>query len=912
MPFPVDLVTELFVGGRWVDVSTDVLTGDRVTITRGRPNESGRVPPCECALSLLNTSGDYAPRNAMGSWYGSIGRNTPMRVAVGTITDSFTRTVSNGWGGTDTGQAWTSTGSSGVVAADFAVSSGQGTHSVPAAAAFRLSYLNTMLYRDVDVRVDVTLPVTDVTGGTLEPANIILRRQSGTDYYLVRVTILTTEAVTIGILHVDGTEIAAPVTVSGLTHSSSAALRVRAQVEGQTIRGKVWAAAAGEPYDWQVRGHTEQITVAGRVGVRSGAGAGNSNSKPIVFSYDNFVVTIPRCSVEIATWPQRRDPSENFRFVPVQAAGIRRRLGDGVSPLQSTLRRGILTLPTPAVAYWPGEDGAESTFLASALGGPAMVLDGPTDFAGYDKIPASGPLPKFTDTGCTWIGAVPPYASTGKIQVRFLVHVPSGGIPDLSHIAALICGGTAGLWEIKYRAGGNMSLEIWSGDNGVQLHDTGSVAFGLDDQHVLISLEITQNGANIDWRLATLRVGQTTGGFIGATLAAHTITVAREVRISPAPDLPPAPAVNGLTVGHIPVLAQITSLFDLASEINAFTGERAGRRLQRLCAQEGIPFSWVGDLDATAPMGPQRVRALLDLLDECAEADGGTLYEPRGEVGFCYRTRASLYNQTPTVTLDYAAGHLAPPWEPIDDNTGVYNDITVEREGGSSARAVLKTGRMSILPPHQGGIGRRATAPRLNIATDAQLPDLASWMLHVSTVNESRYPAITVDLALPAVVAAGLEPALLDVDVDDRVTVDNPPSDQGLDLVSQLARGYVETIGLYEHTLEINGSPESAYQVAELDHPDKRLDSHATTLAEDLDPTEPDVTVTITDGTPWTTDPAQMPIPIMVGGEEMAITAVTGAVPTQTFTVTRSVNGVVKSHEVGAEVRVKYPIVPEL
>jgi len=46
----------------------------------------------------------------------------------------------------------------------------------------------------------------------------------------------------------------------------------------------------------------------------------------------------------------------------------------------------------------------------------------------------------------------------------------------------------------------------------------------------------------------------------------------------------------------------------------------------------------------------------------------------------------------------------------------------------------------------------------------------------------------------------------------------------------------------------------------------------------------------------------------MVGGEEMSVGTITGASSPQTFSnVTRSVNGVVKSHSTGAVVHLKRP-----
>ena len=51
------------------------------------------------------------------------------------------------------------------------------------------------------------------------------------------------------------------------------------------------------------------------------------------------------------------------------------------------------------------------------------------------------------------------------------------------------------------------------------------------------------------------------------------------------------------------------------------------------------------------------------------------------------------------------------------------------------------------------------------------------------------------------------------------------------------------------------------------------------------------------------------PFDIRAGGEVMRVEGITGADSPQTFTVTRSVNGVVKPHPVGADVRLAYPMI---
>ncbi|HMG62692.1 MAG TPA: hypothetical protein VK599_07070, partial [Streptosporangiaceae bacterium] len=49
--------------------------------------------------------------------------------------------------------------------------------------------------------------------------------------------------------------------------------------------------------------------------------------------------------------------------------------------------------------------------------------------------------------------------------------------------------------------------------------------------------------------------------------------------------------------------------------------------------------------------------------------------------------------------------------------------------------------------------------------------------------------------------------------------------------------------------------------------------------------------------------PSDFPFDILTGGEQMTVTGITGSGLSQSFTVIRSVNGVVKSHSATEDVR---------
>jgi hypothetical protein len=164
-----------------------------------------------------------------------------------------------------------------------------------------------------------------------------------------------------------------------------------------------------------------------------------------------------------------------------------------------------------------------------------------------------------------------------------------------------------------------------------------------------------------------------------------------------------------------------------------------------------------------------------------------------------------------------------------------------------------------------------------------------------------------VNLANANVVAAGLESAALAVNIGDRITVTNPKIGVTFDTISQIVQGYTETLNVFEHTITFNTSPETPYRLAQVSAtPAYKVDTTTSTLVSGVTSTATTLSVANINEA-WTTDPTQMPIPITVAGELMNVTAVSGTSSPQTFTVTRSVNRVVKAQLAGAKVQIARP-----
>ncbi|MCE7008724.1 hypothetical protein LWC34_38825 [Kibdelosporangium philippinense] len=900
--FPRELVVEAYLNG-WTDITDQVRQSDPVSITRGRSNEQSKVAPSRLSMRLDNTTGDWNPRNPLGAYYGLLGRNTPFRVSLRVANDEFTRIQSNGWGTSSSGDPWSIQGT----ASQFAVNGSAATQRVASTATFVNAWLTNFTAYNVYVRINYTPTVTDVTGGPIEPATIMLRYINHLNYYQMRVIATTDEQYQLRVLRLFGGSehilSSSTITVPSLTHTNGQTVCIAAMIEGRTLFGKVWPATDPEPFTWHAivsdQDDLNALMEPGSVGIRSGVAGGNTNAKPITFTYDNLDVRVMRMAGELSEITQDWDESHTNKRASVKVEGPLRRLGQGDSPLKSTLRRAYETeVDNPPIAYWPCEDGPGATQLSSAVGGPPMaIIAGNVDLASFTKFLCSAPLPLVQQS--RWYGPVPNYTPTGKIQVRFLMSIPASGTTDGAILCQMYDTGTAPRWEVSYDTdfGGCLVLKAYDKADA-EILNTGIQLVGRNGKLTLVSLELVQDGSDVDYNLLIFDVGAPAGFFHAATLANRTIGRAVNVNIAV------GSVMTDVAFGHITVQGQITSLFDQLQELNAWAGELAGRRFERLCRENNIPSGIFGNVSTTAPMGPQQVDTLLDLLFQCAEAEQGILCEFLSTFGLLFRTRQSLYAQESRFTLDYAAKQVAPPLLPLEDDQATINDVTARQPGGSEFRAVQLSGPLNVNSPWEDpdGVGRYEVSVVANVHRPHQLADVATWVRHLGTIIDARFRSMTVNLRAPTV--SGVAARVLAADIGDRGVITNVAQIDRYQPIDQMIQGYTETFNTaHLHVIKFNATPYAGYRIFVLD--EDRLEHDDSSLAEDLTITETIVDVANHSVTRWinsTDHAAHFPFNAQFGGEEVTVTAISGTGAVQTFTVVRSVNGVIKTHTAGTAV----------
>ncbi|MFC0628539.1 hypothetical protein [Kribbella deserti] len=920
----MSLLVEMYVDGAWTDITSDVYTRDSVTITHGQSDEGSSAAPAQLNLTLNNRDGQYSPRNPLSPYYGKIGRNTGIRAGISSVALKMTGL---GYASTPDSAGLSVVGDIDI-RVDVSVDAPSSWHGIALAskwgAAGNMSwYLQTTeLGRLHFVWTENGTDEFDALSTVAIPGPLTGRKA-------VRVTLdvddggaNTTTFYTADTIDGPWEMLGNPVSYIGVTSifNSTATTNIGMATPGVTGLFSLFGAA----FAAEIRNGIDGALVASPDFTTQTAGAsaftdaqGNTWTVSLFYaSLANTLHQFPRFAGEVSSFPPKWELSGNDAWMPLEASGIVRRLNQGRNPNSTGLLEYLLSLNP--YTYWPLTDG--SSAATGAVYGAYPFYR----FRGVDLVSAefgSGELNsdlsnvlRITNTGdhpgndgfFYGDSHTPDLTAGGSVALDFVWRAEVLGPLNVG-LWTFRTGGEYDVWRLRFRAdGANDDVELTveldtlgASPTTVTLANSAALSEVTDGNVHHCRIQLTDNGTGTDYAVYV-----DGSSVLSGTRASYDLRNAARVTVNYIPD---GVDDTPLSLGHVAFWPSgwtaIPSAVDLAYAVTSYLGEPAGERISRLCSDNGITLQSHGDLADTYAMGRQPGGALLPIIEEAAALDMGLLYEPRDMLGLAYRTRKDLYNQAPRVTLDYAAGELAPPLEPVDDDQRTRNDIFAQRVNGGSYQATLSSGPLSILEP-PGGVGRYKDEVPLNVESDDALPELAGWLLMLGTIDEARFPSVTVNMV---VLSEEQQAAVLRVSVGDRLVVTNASAANLYDDLSLLVIGYKEDIGPVEHVWQAVCVPYSPYEVLELDDSTSRLspgeDYH---LAADITSAATALSVerNVIEGVEgWTTDAADMPIPIMIGGEEMSLTAVTGTGNPQSFTVTRSVNGVVKAHSAGDVVR---------
>lgn len=893
----------------WTDLSSRLVAG-QVTI-RQQASTGGQGSPGTCTLALLNDDGWLTPLHPMSPYWPHVDLGTPLRVRLRRGEDAFGRSVTSGWTVAESGQAWTSLGG---LASNYSVSGGVARHSHTSIPALRRTDLAVSL-RDCEQTVDLA-PSVAPTGAAMVSGLRFRVSPDGLAYYWLRVEFNpSASTVNLKIGRAVGgsiTDIATRLNVPGVTYSGGGYLRMRASVIGSRLAVKVWPTAGIEPAGWQLTIDDEVHEGPGRVGTMSWVLAGNTNALPVDALFKNYALRVERFGGFADQWEPTFVPTGEVgnmsSAVAVTASGVMRRLTQGRDVVRSPMRRTIAA--SRPLAYYPAEDGIFSTAAGSAVVGQgSLVALGSVNFKDENSIGQGVGTSALVDLSpggslfATFDASV-----AAATQTRWTVHTWGNFDVDISNgditlMEWLTPGGTFPRWQlvedkdtlhtqvIAYDNSGSPTVVV--DRSGVQ---GGFRTWAVSAQQVGPVIQVTY------WRDSNTfsSVGSVAGTLAG--VSALTVNASRTTAFQPMP------------FGHLAVWATTSIPYQIGGVLDSYggfvlgpvlshNGEAAHLRMARLAAEAGIPLS-IPTVPAgeQVRMGYQPEGTTLDLLAECAEVDGGLLYER--DYGLAYLPRSARYNQPPALTIDLAtyrrSANGGGVLTPVYDDQDIRNQWTVERRDGSFAVA-------DDLDSQRRGV--YADSVELNLASDSGLLDQATWRLHLTTAVDLREASFPIDLAANP----GYIDGWLSCGIGSRVVRTNPPAQYRPGPLNRLALGWTETLGPRSWTVQVTPELAAPWDVATVDGP-QRIAADGSTLAAALTATGTtfQLASTAANGV-WTTTPTEFPLDLLVGGEQIRVSAITGISSPQTVTVAaRGLNGVLRAWPAGTPVDVWEPAIVAL
>jgi len=635
-----------------------------------------------------------------------------------------------------------------------------------------------------------------------------------------------------------------------------------------------------------------------------------SPRNPLSTLYGSIGRNIPvRCKIDSGAFTRfygyipdiapRWNEKHSDNFIEVEAYGILRRLSQGQPVISNALRDYVLSQST-LVAYYPLSGGEGTIYSQNLAPGAVGSFRGSKNaIFTYGKDMGNAP---WLDTGMELnaTGDVPYMegrvnSKTTNVALDFVFQSPAFGVLDVE------------LWpsmDQYYRLRLNTSADAgtalvtyFNDKDGLVSGSVTAVIPELDDTELhtcrfeldTIAGPNTQYSVYIDGALLTS--GTTGLGYSMYWLPMFRFHYSRFV------------SQTVMNMAHLTVWADNTAAnMPTAQEYTdaafAYTGETAIDRMERICADGDIPLTAVGTAADSMPMGPQFAETRQESLLECANTDLGILFETRNSPGLTYVSRSALYNQTAQFTLAYSNGHVAPPLEPVDDDSNLRNDVTASRREAGSDRFTVDTGALSTLDPPTG-VGRYNTDVTVNPVTDGYLYGIAAWLANIGTLDRARWPSVTVNLA-SSNISGALENLIKAAEVGDLFTITGLTRAFVYDDVPLIIVGYTETITRVTHTITFNCMAADPYTVSLYNT--ARYDADRSTVTSNVTSGATSLSATKSGTTLWTTDGTQMPFDILVGGERMRVTAVSGSSSPQTLTVTRAINGVVKAQTAGTAI----------
>lgn len=612
-----------------------------------------------------------------------------------------------------------------------------------------------------------------------------------------------------------------------------------------------------------------------------------------------------RVVVEATTWKPQATPEhvpgvKGMAWVDLTAHGLLDRLRTWQEPVRSPMYRTISARST-CIGHWPLEDDKDAVRATATIGQPAITRG--IVFAEDDAPQGAKSSARLSDTSFL-NGRFNSASTTAGWQIAFSLKLDA--LPTSSTYVDFFSWRCANGYSWYWSVNNNSYQQRVDDRDGNNLLTSIGVLFGADanpDQWVTFRLKASQVGSLVQLEPAWYSQNGTVWG--------TTLTFTGAVSVPQQWYQFGSSTVNGGHLSHVFAVTGLTDdLLSASAQLSfdGYNGETTYARYLRIMSEAGLARFVIGGNADAQKMGPQPVASVLEILGEIRDTDGGRIDDERFNVATTMTMRRQLYNQTPAVTLDYAAGQVAIPFNKIIDATPIKNSVTVKNRNGGEVTAELLSGLASVQPP-PAGVGAIPYTQNVNVYDeDAQLGDLSTFWLAQLTQGAPRFEEVTIDLlknpSLVSPVMVAREGNLVRV------------LNYQYDPIDLLIVGIKEQIGPGAiWTVTFQTEPGEFWRIGVWDDGVWRWDMRTMTIAAGgVTAGATAIPVQVTDPNDvLTTNAASFPMDLVIGqgdgtGEVIRVSSATaaGAGPTyaQTLTATRAINGVSRAWPAGFSVNV--------
>jgi len=739
----------------FVDVSSWVVGNAGIQIVRGRRDEYATVGPGTCALTFDNTDGRFTAGYAGSPWYPNVKIRKKLRVTYRDPTVAGNMlTVEDATFEAGTLGTWTAGGSVPPTLTNSTTQPASGTKSLlitwgaagtlPLAGPAALSGL--VIGRTYTVSAKVYVPA-----GSPDVKLVVAGGATGTS-----------------------TAVKAAQTRISLTFTATAASHT----------AQVWPATA--PTAGQQCWVDEAQVDEGPLGTFA------TTAMPIFYRFTGYVDEWP------TSWPAGKDYSE----AQVTAVDRFKQLGTG-NPLRSVIEQEYLadnpyayyTLGEPTASILAGDtskNGRGSLAIAQVGTGGTLTFGSGTG-PPTDALPAVQLAPVNSTNGKLLAVTLPASSptSTGQgLEVYFNTSVVA-----YQDIATLT---TSAGFVLELDIDSNGKLVAFT-PNGSSVSTAGSVADGATHH---AAMTVAYAGGN---QTLTLVLDGTT---VGTAVTAGSVKPFTQMTVGGAKNIVFYSAFSG-TISHAACYDTAPTVARFAAHrtagVTGFSGERSDQRIARYAGYAGIPTAdQVLDTGLSTSICAVDIsgQAPLQAMQNIAATESGIL-AVNGAGLLAFQSRGHRYNTASVLTL--TTGDLDPSTRFVANDAYLVNDVTADRPGGITFRAV---NAQSVTD-----YGTARATPTLLTTSDNEVVDAANWQSNQTADPASRPPALTVDiLNKPATVAA-----VLALDVSSRVTAGALPVQAPFTTGDLFIEGWTENIGSASWTFAFNTSPASQSGVWQLD-----------------------------------------------------------------------------------------------